>query len=485
MPYSIAAIELYVRETQPGRMLFSLGKQKADAGAKQGLVNPLGHVRLILRDSTGHETFGCSGDRLSVRWLDKRPGRSQDLKRRELVSLIEFARHVSLTAPEFETPFELWRQVHPVVMAQGRKMNQEDLTSSFAAALFERAVLDAYCRAEGVSFFEAVKQDRLGFQPQVIHPQVGSLPFPEMIRPEPLTQFFIRHTVGSSDPLTDAEITPENRIGDGLPESLEGYVREDGLRYFKVKVSGDAAKDLERLGRIWDVIVDVDEPVVTLDANEAYSDLDSFAEFLTQFEMELTGLFQHVEYIEQPLPRALTLDPSTSQAIHKLAERKPLLIDEADGSLNAYKQALDIGYGGTSHKNCKGVFKSLCNYALMFEANLDGRHAFMSAEDLQNLPMVPLQQDFTTLGVLGIEHCERNGHHYNYGLSMLSEKDKANAARLHKDLYTRKGDELFLNIRQGQVACSSLQCDGFGVASEPDWASMQDMRAWTNQRHPA
>ena len=32
--------------------------------------------------------------------------------------------------------------------------------------------------------------------------------------------------------------------------------------------------------------------------------------------------------------------------------------------------------------------------------------------------------DFVALSVLGVDHCERNGHHYNYGLSMLAEKER-------------------------------------------------------------
>ena len=88
---------------------------------------------------------------------------------------------------------------------------------------------------------------------------------------------------------------------------------------------------------------------------------------------------------------------------------------------------------------------------------------------------MPLQQDFAALGVLGLQHCERNGHHYNYGLSMLSEKDKANAVRRHPDLYERRGDECFLRIRDGAVECASLQGPGFGVPDEPDWPSMMDM----------
>ena len=221
--------------------------------------------------------------------------------------------------------------------------------------------------------------------------------------------------------------------------------------------------------------------MITLDANESYPDLEVFARFVDQFEREETGMFQHVEYIEQPLPRALTLDPATRKAIHKIAEKKPLLIDEADGTINAYREALSIGYLGTSHKNCKGVFKSLCNHALMKRRVELGQAAFMSAEDLQNLPIVPLHQDFTTLSVLGIGDCERNGHHYNYGLSMLPDVEKRSLAENHGDLYTSDGDEMFLAIKDGQVNCASLQCPGFGVSRESAWSSMEPMERWVSR----
>ncbi|WP_417847453.1 hypothetical protein [Thalassoglobus sp.] len=484
MSYSIKKIELYVRETKPGRMLFSLGKQKQENKSQQGLLNPLGHIRLVLQDSDGNETFGCAGDRLSVRWLDKRPGRSLDLKRRELVQLLNDAKEIALSVGEFETPFEFWEKAHPQIMQRGRQMQQEDLTSSYASAQFERAVLDAFCRAHEKPIFEMVKTGQVGFEAASIHPELKGFPFEQSLPQRPLSQFWIRHTIGSSDPLTEADLNAANRANDGLPETLEEYVREDRIRYFKIKVSGNPDQDLQRLSAIWDVIVSAQAPVITLDANEAFDDLKTFEKFLVRFDRELTGMFQHVAYIEQPLRRQLTLDPTTKKSITRLAELKSLLIDESDGTTDSYRRALDIGYDGTSHKNCKGVFKSLANYALMMKRAETGRSTFLSAEDLQNLPVVPLQQDFTTLGILGIEHCERNGHHYNFGLSMLSEKDRANAIASHPDLYVGKEGEGFLNIQNGQVNCASLQCSGFGVANEPDWASMMDMNKWVKLRHP-
>lgn len=485
MRYEIRAIELYVRETPPGRMAFALGKTIGTNAAQRREISPLGHVRLILRDERGRETFGCSADRLSVRWFDKRPDRDESLKLRELVALIHAARDIYLEQPRFTTPFEKWHDCHPLIMQEGRRHGQEDLTSSFASSLIERAVLDAVCRLEGRSIFEMVKQDGLGLDPAAIHPELQGIDLPAILPDRPRTRFFIRHTVGGSDPLTAADQPENERVNDGLPETLQEYIRRDGVRFFKVKVSGKVDHDLERLSRIWDVVLEADQPAITLDANEAFTDLRMLDEFVRRLEDEQLGLFQHILYVEQPLPRALTFDPQTRTAIERISERKPLIIDEADGTLDAFKRAHAIGYRGTSHKNCKGFFKSLLNYGLVHLYSRGGEAALLSGEDLQTLPIVPLQQDFASLGVLGLEHCERNGHHYNYGLSMLSDRDKASAVRHHPDLYERRGDEWFLRIRNGAVECASLQHPGFGVRDEPDWASMMDMRAWVRERHSA
>ena len=108
----------------------------------------------------------------------------------------------------------------------------------------------------------------------------------------------------------------------------------------------------------------------------------------------------------------------------------------------------------------------------------------MSGEDLTCLPIVPLHQDFAAQSVLDIRHCGRNGHHYHYGLSALSPKEKSQVARHHRSMYVHRTGEWFLDIRSGQVDCSSLQCPGFGIWEEPDWESMTPMRTWLENRDP-
>ncbi len=483
MSYRIEDIQLYVRETKPGRMLFTLGKHTTTKPS-QPLTSPLGHVRLVLRGPDGRTTFGCAADRLSVRWLDKRPCRSQGHKRRELVSLIEHAREVYLERPGFDDPFRLWRRCFDTIHRTGRSRGEEDLTCCFASAIIERAVLDAVCRWAGKSLFEMVRADRVGFRPSEVHPELGDIRLADLTAREPLTRFRIRHTVGLDDPLTEAELPADRRINDGLPETLEAYVRRDGLTAFKVKIAGDPERDLDRLARLWKVIPRRPETLVTLDANEAYHELAPFAGFVETLQRRLPELFRRIAYIEQPLSRDLSLDPKTRPWVRRIAESKPLIIDEADGTLDAFKRAHAIGYAGTSCKNCKGLFKSLLNLALVGHYRAAGEPALLTGEDLQNLPIVPLHQDFVALSILGIEHCERNGHHYNYGLSMLTEKEKAAVDRHHRDLYIRRGDGWFLNVRDGMVRCASLQAPGFGVIEEPDWESMTEMRRWVRRRHP-
>ena len=162
-----------------------------------------------------------------------------------------------------------------------------------------------------------------------------------------------------------------------------------------------------------------------------------------------------------------------------------MIIDEADDWVTAFREATLLGYRGVSHKNCKGIYKSLHNLALAAAHNARVGHAelFLAAEDLTNLPVVPLQADLASVALLGITHVERNGHHYFRGLGHLSAAEKTAALAAHPDLYERRGDEVFLRITEGMLACASLQVPGMGFAALPDLAAMTPVEDW-NFRQP-
>ena len=164
--------------------------------------------------------------------------------------------------------------------------------------------------------------------------------------------------------------------------------------------------------------------------------------------------------------------------------KKPIIIDESDDHVAAFRTAEAIGYTGTSHKNCKGVYKSVLRLAQLQRMAEMGLDTAFSGEDLQNLPVVPLHQDFAMVGCLRLRHCERNGHHYNRGLAMLSAREKRSVGRHHQDLYTRYKGEWYLRIVDGAVETKSLHGVGFGVRDEPDWNTMAPLTQWLETRYP-
>jgi hypothetical protein len=111
-----------------------------------------------------------------------------------------------------------------------------------------------------------------------------------------------------------------------------------------------------------------------------------------------------------------------------------------------------------------------------FHISLDGNEQYRQPDD--NVPVVALQADLAAVALLGISHVERNGHHYFRGLGHLGEAEKAQALERHADLYERRGDEVFLRISDGMLACASLQVPGMGFAALPDMASLTPVDRW-------
>ena len=127
-------------------------------------------------------------------------------------------------------------------------------------------------------------------------------------------------------------------------------------------------------------------------------------------------------------------------------------------------RALALGYAGTSHKNCKGIVKGIANACLLAKRRRDGEHVVLTGEDLCNLGPVALLQDLALMALLGIEHVERNGHHYYRGLSVWPEDWQRAVLAQHGDLYERHREGFAsVLIREGRIQLGSVNAAPFGV----------------------
>ena len=102
----------------------------------------------------------------------------------------------------------------------------------------------------------------------------------------------------------------------------------------------------------------------------------------------------------------------------------------------------------------------------------------MTGEDLCSVGIIATQADLCLAATLGLEHVERNGHHYHPGLSYLPEAQQQAALAAHGDFYIQQHGRICPHLTNGRFQIGSLQCTGFGFAVEPDFDSMQTPDQW-------
>ncbi|HEX6143219.1 MAG TPA: hypothetical protein VFZ01_10900 [Geminicoccaceae bacterium] len=443
-------------------------------------ASPVLTLAVGIEDDRGRRATGYAADFLAFRWFDKRPEKSLADNCADLIRSVATASRLYRDAGA-GAPFDLFMATYPEIEREELAAGFNRLGASFGSSMLERGVIDALGRLLGKPFFELVRDDHLGIDLGTITPELEGLPVGDFLPPAPRPRLHVRHTVGLVDPITPAD--PHEPVDDGLPVTLEDYLRHDGIGYLKIKVGGDLDADLARLEAIAGVMYRVRAAYgISLDGNEQYKAVAPFQELVERIKTSpsLGRFWRDVLFIEQPLERSIAMDPGVADDITRLNAEKPVIIDEADGWLTAFRDATRLGYRGTSHKNCKGIYKSLHNLALArtHNARVGREEWFLSAEDLTNLPVVPLQADLASVALLGIDHVERNGHHYFRGLGHLPDAEKAAALEAHPDLYERTGGEVFLRVRDGVLACGSLQCPGMGFRALPDLDAMTPPEDW-------
>jgi hypothetical protein len=469
--FRVIAIELYERPVAL-RIPFRFGAATV-THAPQAFV----HVRIRLADGTssGAEAQGAAAELMIPKWFDKSPQKSNAENVSDLRKALANAAEAYASESSSRTAFGHATAHYDSLLAAGEAMGLNALAANYGPSLLDRAILDALCRALGVSFNAAIRANSPGIDTSLT-PDLAGFDLDRFLGGlESAARIAARHTVGMLDPVETHDAG--DSVGDGLPETLEQVIAAYGNRYFKLKLGGNPDADLRRLTRIANVLDRLPEYTVTLDGNEQFPAVTTIAEFWRKViaTPSLARLSAATLYLEQPLPRALALETDVSEA----ARLKPLLIDESDATLDAFPAARALGYSGVSSKSCKGIYKSLLNAArcTLWNSSTPRRY-FLSAEDLTMQAGIAVQQDLALASVLGLSHVERNGHHYVNGFAGqgAGAAEQQRFLSAHPDLYETSHGSVRLAIRDGSIALGSLDHSGFASGAEPDWTMLEPMQ---------
>jgi L-alanine-DL-glutamate epimerase-like enolase superfamily enzyme len=445
---------------------------------KYGIASLTALPHLVLNveaEIDGARAEGIASEGLPPKWFTKNPDTTFEQDLPAMLEVIGHAAELALSAPP-SSFFELWFKINEAQSAWASETGHPPLLANLGVSLMERALLDALCRHLGSGLHAVLRENQLGLRLGEVRPELSGTDPVSFLPERPLSSIRARHTIGLGDPLTAVDVTDENKAEDNLPLDLESCIRTYGLTHFKIKVCGNLEIDLPRLEALSELLGP--EALFTLDGNEQYSSINAFREHWEAWrEKEKirvlldTGLL----LIEQPAHRDESFASSVSSEFAAWPDRPAFIIDEADGAIDSLPQALALGYDGVSHKNCKGMVKGLANAATLAEGGRNRERAVhLSGEDLANVGPIALFQDLAMMAALGIEHVERNGHHYFKGLSAWPESVQASMLENHDDLY-RAHPEGYptLGIKDGMLELSSLNAAPFGPSELLDVSALE------------
>ena len=347
------------------------------------------NVRCVAHVTNGLSAHGFGSMPMGNVWSFPSERMSYDKTLGAMKALAERVRNITADFKEAGHPIDINVSLEPEFLKAAAEVSRllqleepiPKLCVLVTASAFDAAFHDGFGKVHGLSSYHTYGRD---FMPQdlsrYLGPEFKGEYLDQYLFMDPSARLALYHSVGASDPIDDSDV--RKRMNDGLPETLSGWIRYNGLTHIKVKLAGDdLAWDLDRVVRIDRTTREVQTErrvktwAYSLDFNERCPNVGYLLEFLRRLKEKTPQGFEKIRYIEQPTAR--DLEKHRENTMHEAAKLKPIVIDESLTGLDRLILAREMGYTGLALKACKGQ-----SQALLMAAAAQKHNMFLCVQDL-------------------------------------------------------------------------------------------------------
>jgi len=349
-------------------------------------------VRAVVENRAGATTEGFGNILLSDIWGFPSATLSHEVRDRAMRQVGERFCRLLLESARFGHPIELYMDAKTELQDLAAEVDAELglaepmplLAALVCASPTDAALHDAFGRANGICSYD-------GYGPEFIEcdlsrwcgPRFAGKYVSDYIHGSYKPSLPIFHLVGGMDKLTAAELDSSDPA-DGMPVSLDQWIRRDGLRCFKVKLRGtDIDWDVQRTAHVAEVIQATyaqlgisDAFYLSTDSNEMNESPETVLEYLEKLRALSPMAFDRLLYLEQPTERDLSVHRFDMSEVARI---KPVVVDEGVTDVDKLELAAELGWSGVGLKTCKGHSSSLLYVAKAAESGL-----CLTVQDLTN-----------------------------------------------------------------------------------------------------
>lgn len=415
---------------------------------------PFCEVKVTVEKKKGDVAEGYGGIFLMDLWAFPDPSVPYEKKNEAMQEVMKrFCKRVT-EYNKFSHPVDIFWNLREELKKIGEEVSKDKkldknlpfLASLVSASPIDAAIHDAFGKVNKIDTYKGYGREFMEHDlSYYLGKKFKGKYIADYIRKDYLPRIPVFHLVGGGDKLRQTEVD-ETDPQDGLPNSLDEWIRKDGLFCLKIKLKGnDLRWDINRIEEVTSIAHEIQKEkdlFFSIDTNEQCESPEYMVELLTKLKENHTELFKELLYIEQPTERDLNLHRFD---MNKISELKPVIVDESLTGIEEFGLALELGWSGIALKTCKCQSEDL-----LFAAKASEEGIPYSVQDLTNPGISLIHSVGLAARTYPIKGVEANSCQF---FPEASKKE----TRVHSNIFYRK---------DGMVSTESIRGYGLGYQME-------------------